>query len=434
MSQEVGASTDLSTKYQKLATEYAKLRAQVVVLKKGVIDEQEKNHVLTDQAHEKDTQLRKYESEMEGVLFRNQQLSRRVNVLQEEIDAFQAKSKSRWKSSSSNGTSNGERERADTSVINEELVAKITENARLHSTLDNIEKQYENTILTLQARIQDLEKEKSALGNEQKNREREAVESASELRQENEALRTRVSLLERDLALRTKQAETLEVEVSVVSERLQQLQRVSRADFSANYTYRDQEEERRREEQERETTSLAARLEESQGKLREVERDREHWRLELQLLTIKMEKQRAEAAGSTPQEPNLEADIEEIMTSREEEIKAAYESRLGEVVRDRLMADSKATAFYLECEALQHKVLQLESDSEKDQAELSTARSGLERVEEESRTRVANYEEQLSVMSDLLADMNSRLATQADTIHQLRQELEESEGRRKGKK
>jgi hypothetical protein len=43
------SSTDLSIKYQKLATEYAKLRAQVVVLKKGVLDEQEKNTVLTEQ-------------------------------------------------------------------------------------------------------------------------------------------------------------------------------------------------------------------------------------------------------------------------------------------------------------------------------------------------------------------------------------------------
>ncbi len=36
------------------------------------------------------------------------------------------------------------------------------------------------------------------------------------------------------------------------------------------------------------------RLEESQGKLREVERDREHWRLELQLLQIKLEKQKVQ--------------------------------------------------------------------------------------------------------------------------------------------
>jgi hypothetical protein len=47
MSQET--ATDLSLKYQKLATEYAKLRAQVVVLKKGVLDEQERNNLLTEQ-------------------------------------------------------------------------------------------------------------------------------------------------------------------------------------------------------------------------------------------------------------------------------------------------------------------------------------------------------------------------------------------------
>ena len=46
-------------------------------------------------------------------------------------------------------------------VINEELAAKITENARLHATLDDIEKQYESTIQTLQSRVQQLEKEYS---------------------------------------------------------------------------------------------------------------------------------------------------------------------------------------------------------------------------------------------------------------------------------
>ncbi len=46
-------------------------------------------------------------------------------------------------------------------------------------------------------------------GSEQKNREREAVESVSEMVRENEALRSRVTLLERDLALRTKQVHRL---------------------------------------------------------------------------------------------------------------------------------------------------------------------------------------------------------------------------------
>lgn len=36
------ASGDLAAKYQRLATEYAKLKAQIPVLKKAVIDEQTK--------------------------------------------------------------------------------------------------------------------------------------------------------------------------------------------------------------------------------------------------------------------------------------------------------------------------------------------------------------------------------------------------------
>ena len=63
-----GPGPDISTKYQKLATEYAKLRlvctyllhipryyldfhcrAQMTVLKKGLLDEQDKNSLLSDQ-------------------------------------------------------------------------------------------------------------------------------------------------------------------------------------------------------------------------------------------------------------------------------------------------------------------------------------------------------------------------------------------------
>ena len=45
------------------------------------------------------------------------------------------------------------------------------------------------------------------------------------------------------------------------------------------------------------TANVHHRLEESLGKLREVERDREHWRLELQLLNIKMEKHKAQPSA-----------------------------------------------------------------------------------------------------------------------------------------
>merc|ERR1711892_485784 len=99
--------------------------------------------------HERDTQLRKQSSEMEAVLFRNQQLAKRINLLQEEAEAAASKKgKSRWKrdrsgskerhshQSNSLGVDSAEQ------VINEELVSKITENAELKVKLNDIETQH----------------------------------------------------------------------------------------------------------------------------------------------------------------------------------------------------------------------------------------------------------------------------------------------------
>lgn len=93
-----GGGADLTAKYQKLATEYAKLRAQSAVLKKGLLEEQERSQGLQDQINQRETSLRKGEGEMEAVLFRNQQLAKRVNLLQEEAEAA-AKGKKgvRWR-------------------------------------------------------------------------------------------------------------------------------------------------------------------------------------------------------------------------------------------------------------------------------------------------------------------------------------------------
>lgn len=59
------------------------------VLKKGVLDEQAKYNELRDNLKEKDKALRKGELEIDSLTFRNQQLTRRVSVLQDELDALQ---------------------------------------------------------------------------------------------------------------------------------------------------------------------------------------------------------------------------------------------------------------------------------------------------------------------------------------------------------
>ena len=65
------------------------LRVHVKVLKKGVLDEQAKSNELRDTLKEKEKSLRKGELEIDSLTFRNQQLTRRVSVLQDELDALQ---------------------------------------------------------------------------------------------------------------------------------------------------------------------------------------------------------------------------------------------------------------------------------------------------------------------------------------------------------
>ena len=76
----------LSTKYTKLAAEYSKVRAQLGVLKKAVLEEQAKNVGASEGMKQKEQALRKSEAEMDSLTFRNQQLTRRVEILQEDLE------------------------------------------------------------------------------------------------------------------------------------------------------------------------------------------------------------------------------------------------------------------------------------------------------------------------------------------------------------
>lgn len=59
------------------------------MLKKAVLEEQTRNAELRDILKEKEQILRKAEQEMDSLTFRNQQLTKRVTVLQDELDHMQ---------------------------------------------------------------------------------------------------------------------------------------------------------------------------------------------------------------------------------------------------------------------------------------------------------------------------------------------------------
>lgn len=77
---------DLASKYTRLASEYSKVRAQLGVLKKAIIDEKSSKENMTEVLKENETKMRKVEAEMDALNFRNAQLTRRVEFLQQESE------------------------------------------------------------------------------------------------------------------------------------------------------------------------------------------------------------------------------------------------------------------------------------------------------------------------------------------------------------
>ncbi|XP_067941981.1 protein phosphatase 1 regulatory subunit 21-like [Watersipora subatra] len=141
--------SEADARYRKLATEYAKLKAQVPVLRKAFLDEQQKEVSLKDELKEKGQMVRKQEQELESLLFRNDQLSKRVSVLQDELDKGGA-SKRRPRTNTS-------AEALPQNVLDEELRRRIRENEKLHTELSQIKQETDSEVMLLKDRIDSLE-------------------------------------------------------------------------------------------------------------------------------------------------------------------------------------------------------------------------------------------------------------------------------------
>ena len=193
-----------ASKYAKLSAEYAKLRAQFGVVKKAVIEEQSKNGELSDRAREAAVEKRKLEQEMEALHFRNQQLTKRIEVLQEEMDKT---AEAGGKGGKSFGRKLSVGRDADAvqnseslnSVIGQELSAKIEENEKLHERLSTVDATYGEVIERLNSRIREVEAEVRRKSQDDRAGDSKQKDLISGLKAENVGLLKRVSELERDL-------------------------------------------------------------------------------------------------------------------------------------------------------------------------------------------------------------------------------------------
>ncbi|XP_063047838.1 protein phosphatase 1 regulatory subunit 21 isoform X2 [Engraulis encrasicolus] len=148
-------AADLQSKYTKLAQEYSKLRAQNQVLKKAVVDEQATSASVKDELKQREQSLRKVEQEMDSLSFRNQQLAKRVELLQEELQTSEAKGKK----SKSKGDSPSQPNLQTQIVFDEDLQKKIEENERLHIQFYEADEQHRKQEAQLRTRLEQLEKD-----------------------------------------------------------------------------------------------------------------------------------------------------------------------------------------------------------------------------------------------------------------------------------
>ncbi|XP_038848358.1 protein phosphatase 1 regulatory subunit 21-like isoform X1 [Salvelinus namaycush] len=111
---------------------------------------------LHEQMKQREQSLRKVEQEMDSLTFRNQQLAKRVELLQEELAASEAKGKK----SKNKGDSPSQQGLQQTqSVFDEDLQKKIQENERLHIQFYEADEQHRQQKAQLKVRLEELERD-----------------------------------------------------------------------------------------------------------------------------------------------------------------------------------------------------------------------------------------------------------------------------------
>uniref|UniRef100_A0A131XD81 Protein phosphatase 1 regulatory subunit 21 n=1 Tax=Hyalomma excavatum TaxID=257692 RepID=A0A131XD81_9ACAR len=195
MDESVSPEGGLPAKYQKLAYEYSKLRAQAQVLKKAVADEQAKNAELKDALKDKEQGMRKLLQEVESLNFCNQQLTKRVGFLQEELEEDRAKKNKKKHHAAAAAAASPMHQ----GIIDAELQSRIEENEKLHLQVSAAELEHRQRVEKLEAELQELRQvlatHEDQLGDAVGKRE----EQISRLTQERAKLELKLKACEKEL-------------------------------------------------------------------------------------------------------------------------------------------------------------------------------------------------------------------------------------------
>ncbi|CAO4378052.1 unnamed protein product [Caenorhabditis nigoni] len=141
----VSLSSDANVRYQRLAAEYTKLRAQAKVLREGVLEERGRVDKLTEDLKSKEAVIRRLQAENESLTFRNDQLVRRVENFQFEAPPTTLQTTTPRKPATTKQAppiSQSHVDAARIELLEQELKQKLEQNERLVSELAENERQH----------------------------------------------------------------------------------------------------------------------------------------------------------------------------------------------------------------------------------------------------------------------------------------------------
>ncbi|XP_058464433.1 protein phosphatase 1 regulatory subunit 21 [Malaya genurostris] len=392
--------TENSSKYQKLATEYSKLRAQASVLKRAVLEEQNKNAVLRESLRLKEANMRKSEQEVDSLGFRNKQLERRVAALQENIEQELKKGTAKGQKTKTNNDANSTVD-ADAKVIAEELQKKILENAQLVTLLDDKNAEIKQCQLRLDGLNRDLQQQ---------------VSMEQKLRKEIETLSLRNTELEAKISEATSTIGSedglsvmAEMETHYSNHFSSNSSQVTNAGAGGAVTINHNNNN---------NNNTAGNNLHCDDRIVFLEKELCHWRAQYELLKIDSSShQRAEDTvrkdESTDESAEIKSEDNQTQSEfhlREQKLTECFTKSITGLFHDKCRAESKLTSHLLESQRLQSH-LDITKNRLKESEEAKRDEEQRYRIIEDelARTRL-NYEEQISVLTEQVISLSDQLA------------------------
>lgn len=347
-------------KYHKLATEYSKIRAHANVLKRALLEEQNKSAGLRESLRQKDASLRRFEQEVDSLGFRNKQLEHRVASLQEDLDreSKQRNKNSKLAKTRTTAADSTNNDIASDKLFVEEFQKKILENSQLVSLVAD-----KNAEIDMQLdRITELEQQISNISGQRADAERT-------LRKEIESLIAKNSLLETKLSDGT----------SIIG-----------SDDALSVS-----------ESEHTPTHL---LNSNDERILKLERELFHWKTKYELL----EKGNA-LEISTENNTKIGTTLVDH-TAKDSILYNHFNKKLEELFEQKCVAESKAINMETECESLQKNLKILQSKLSKNELKFVESQRNWLISEEDLATTRINYEEQISVLTEQVISLSEQLA------------------------